>query len=414
MQNFKLFFFTTVIVVIIFNLTSCQKQNKNISQWRGPNRDGIYNDQNLLKVWPEAGPELLWSTEELGNGYGSAVVSDGKVFVNGEIDSTSHLFVYDLKGKLLWKAPFGKEFTGSGFSSGFPGNRSTPTVVENLVYVTSGTGRIACFEVQTGKEKWTVDMVTDLHGIDNGFGFSESLLVDGDKLFCYPGGPENNVVAMNRFSGKTEWTSKALGDTVSFCSPLIVQLPAARILITFSTWSIFGLDAKTGELLWSQKQDTVVNGVQANTPVFSDGFLYYVAGDGNGAVKLEITPDGKSFKEIWRNSFFKNVMGGFVIVNGKLYGTASNRKMLAFDTKTGELSDSLTLSRGSTIFADGNLYCYTDKNEVHLISLAESKMKEISSFKCSLGTKEALAHPVIGEGMLLIRHGKALMAYKIK
>jgi outer membrane protein assembly factor BamB len=410
MKNFKLLFITTVIVI---NLTSCQKQNKSVSQWRGPNRNGIYNDKNLLKTWPETGPELLWSTEELGNGYGSAVVSNGKVFVNGEIDSTGHLFTFDLKGNLLWKAPFGKEFTGSGFSSGFPGNRSTPTVIDSLVYITSGTGRIACFETKTGKEKWSVDMVADLNGIDNGFGYSESLLVDGDLLYCYPGGPDINVVAMNRYSGKTEWTSRALGDTVSFCSPLMVQLPAAKILVTFSTWSIFGLDAKTGELLWSQKQDSVVNGVQANTPVFYDGYLYYVAGDGNGAVKLELTSDGKSFREIWRNSFFKNTMGGFVIVDSKLYGTASNRKMLAFDTKTGELADSLKLSRGSTIFADGNLYCYTDKNEIHLISLAEGKMKEISSFKCNLGTREALAHPAIGEGMLLIRHGKALMAYKI-
>jgi outer membrane protein assembly factor BamB len=201
---------------------------------------------------------------------------------------------------------------------------------------------------------------------------------------------------------------------VSFCSPMLVNLPDRDVLVTFSIRAIFGLDAKTGELLWSQKQDSVRNGLQGNTPVYSDGYLYYVAGDGNGAVKLKLSPDGKSYQEIWRNNDFSNVMGGFVIVKDKIYGTSSDQKMLAFDTMTGALADSLRLSRGCTIFADGNLYCYTDKNEVYLISLAGDKMKVISSFKCLQGTKEAFAHPVIGEGMLLIRHGNTLMAYKIR
>jgi outer membrane protein assembly factor BamB len=399
---------------LILFLSSCQNESKNPAQWRGLNRDGIYYDQNLLQSWPESGPELLWSTEEIGNGYGSAVIAGGKVFVNGEIDSTAHLFAFDLEGKLLWKAPFGREFTGSGFSSGFPGNRSTPTVIDKLVYVTSGTGRIACFDTQDGKEIWTTDMVNDLHGLANEFGYSESLLVDGDLLFCYPGGPESNVVALNRFDGKPVWTSKALGDTVSFCSPVMVHLPVRDILVTLSGSALLGLDVKTGELIWSHKQDSMTNGLNGNTPVYSDGYLYYVAGEGNGAVKLKLSPDGKSIREIWRNKLFTNVLGGFVMVNGKLYGTASNKKMLAFDAGTGELSDSLRLSGGATIYDDGNLYCYTDKNEVYLISLAGDKMKVISSFKCKQGTKEALAHPVIGEGRLLIRHGKALMAYKIK
>ena len=409
-KSFKSLFFT---LLLISSLTSCINKSQNISQWRGPNRDGIYNENNLLKSWPEKGPELLWSTEEIGSGFGSPVIAGERIYVNGEIDSTSHLFAFDLNGKLLWKAPFGKEYTGKGFSSGFPGNRSTPTVVDDLVYVSSGTGIIACFEANSGKEVWTVDMVNDLHGLSNEFGYSESLVVDGNMIFCYPGGPESNVVALNRFHGTPVWTSKALGDTVSFCSPLVIHLPARNILVTFSIRSIFSLDTKTGELLWSQKQDSVESGVHGNTPEFSGGYLYYVSGDGNGAVKLKLSDDGKSFTELWRNKSFKNAIGGFVIVDGKLYGTASNQKMLAFDSGTGELTDSVRVARGSTIFADGNLYCYTDKNEVYLISLEKSKMKIVSSFKCRIGTKEALAHPVIGKGMLLIRHGKAMMAYKI-
>ena len=141
------------ILLILFVSISLQAQTT--SQWRGLNRDGVYaSEKNLLKSWPESGPALLWSTDEIGNGFGSPVVSEGKVFINGEIDSISHLFAFDLSGKLLWKTPNGNEFMGSGFSAKFPGARSTPTVVKDLVYVCSGRGKVACIEVSTGKIKW--------------------------------------------------------------------------------------------------------------------------------------------------------------------------------------------------------------------------------------------------------------------
>jgi hypothetical protein len=112
-------------------LCTLSSNSQNIAQWRGENRDGIYNEKGLLKIWPEGGPELLWEKEGLGNGYGSVAVAADKLFVNGEIDSISHLFAFDLNGNLLWKAPNGAEFMGEGFSGNFPGSRSTPTVVDD-------------------------------------------------------------------------------------------------------------------------------------------------------------------------------------------------------------------------------------------------------------------------------------------
>jgi outer membrane protein assembly factor BamB len=385
-----------------------------ISQWRGPNRDGIYPDKNLLASWPENGPRLLWITNDLESGYGSPAVYEDRIFVNGELDSTAYLFSFDLNGKLLWKSPFGKEFTGSGFSANFPGNRSTPTVADGLVYVTSGTGTVACFDALNGAEKWSVDIIKTFNGLLNEFGYSESLLVNGNLLYCYPGGTESNIVALDRFTGKPVWASPAIRDTVSHCSPLLIDLPGRKVLVTSSIRTLFALDALTGELLWSQKQDSVRFGLQGNTPVFSDGYLYYLAGDGNGLVKLQLSKDGNIIKEIWRNPSFKNNMGGFVLVNNTLYGTSDNKKMLAFDAGTGMLTDSLRLSSGSTIFADGHLYCFTDKGEMCLLSADKGKLSLVSKFKCEKGSKESVSHPVISDGMLLVRHGKSLMAYRIR
>lgn len=412
MKNYK-----TLAFLLFLIASSCTRQSQSISQWRGDHRDGIYQEKNLLKVWPEAGPKLQWLNEEIGHGYSSPVITSEQLFINGEIDSVSHLFAFGLNGKLMWKSPNGSEFFGTGYSANFPGSRSAPTVYNDLVYVCSGMGRIACLEVSSGKEKWAANMVTDLGGRLNMFGYSESLLVDEKNVYCYPGGAESNVVALDKYTGKVVWTSKAMSDPVSFCSPLMVKLPERNVLVTLSREYMLGLDAGNGELLWSHKEDSVkLEGEHCNTPIYADGFIYSVSADnnGNGAYKLELAPDGKMVKELWRNVNVKNAMGGIMKIEGKIYCTSDDKKLKCLDPETGIVVDSLNNMRGSIIFADGHLYCYTDNGYVNLIKLAGSKMEVVSKFKIEKGTKEHFAHPVIANGVLYIRHGNALMAYEIR
>jgi outer membrane protein assembly factor BamB len=385
-----------------------------ISQWRGVNRDGMYNEHHLLKKWSENSPALLWFNENIGEGYGSMAVTSDRLFVNGKIDSLSYTFAFDLKGNFLWKTPNGKEFTGEGYSANFPGSRSTPTVMNDLVYVTSANGRIACMDKQTGIQKWSVDMIHDLKGIMNQHGYSESLMVDDKNLYCFPGGANINIAALDRFTGKAVWTSKAMNDTVSYCSPLIIKLPARNVLITFSGHYLMGLDAKTGELLWSHRQVDHVYHQQCNTPIYADGYIYYFAGEGNGAVKLALSADGASVKEVWRNSNVKNTFNGFVKINDYLFSPDISQKLKCLDTKTGQVIDSLRVNKGGLIFADGMLYCFSDNGNVNLIKLTGTNMEIVGKFKCDKGTKEYFAHPVIHNGVLYIRHGKALLAYDIK
>lgn len=388
------------------------------AQWRGYNRDGIYNEEQLLNRWPEKGPEMLWFTEEIGAGFSSPSVTKDKLFVNGEIDSISHLFVFNLQGKLLWKAPNGREFFGEDYSKSFPGARSTPTVYNESVYVCSGNGRIACFEVLTGKEQWSVEMVKDLGGRENQFGYSESLLVDEKYVYCFPGGGQTNFAALDRFTGKTVWVSKALGDKVSFCSPTFINIQGKKILVTLSREYLLGIDCSNGELLWSQKQDSVaIEGEHCNTPVYADGCIYYTSGDknGNGAVKLAISANGKVIREVWRNRRIDDAFGGFVIVGNYLYSTVKANKLKSLDLENGSVVDSLSNVRGSIIYADRLLYCHTINGEVKLIQPANSgKLGLISKFKIDKGSQEHFSHPVIAGGVLYIRHGKALMAYDIR
>jgi len=378
------------------------------SQFRGPNRDGHYPDKGLLKSWPESGPLLKWKTEGIGNGYSSPVFAEDRIFLTGETDSIGYLSALDLSGKLVWKKEIGDEWMEN-----FTGSRSTPTLVDNLIYICSSMGKVSCRNADTGDEVWSVDMVKDLNGINVRFGYSEGLLIDGDILYCAPGGSDTNVVALNRFNGKMIWKSKALGDSTAYASPVIVNLPARKVLVNYTIHHMIGLDAGTGELLWSvpQKED---RDIQACTPVYSDGFLYTVNGSGNGAAKYSISDDGKTIAEIWSNPAISDVHGGFIKLGDYLYTSQYRpRRYCSLDCSTGAIADSLKFDKGAIIASDDMIYCYTEKGMVGLVRPDNGRMELISSFKMPVGTKEFFTIPVIDKGTLYLRHGDTLLAYFI-
>jgi outer membrane protein assembly factor BamB len=403
------------LLTVIF-ISSPSASSQTTAQWRGLHRDGIYEGMKLARTWPQTGPQLLWFTEEIGNGYGAPAITADRIYVNGETDSTSYLFAFDKQGKLLWKSANGKEFTGKEFSARFPGSRSVPTIVGNLAYACSGNGRITCVETSTGTEKWAVDMMKDLGGIQIEFGYSESLLVDGDKVFCFPGGPNVNAAAYNRFNGKQLWTSKALGDTTTYCSPMLISLPARKLLVNYSRRDLFALDAATGDLLWSYPIPGSTGDAQhSNTPIFADGFLYLVSGEekGKGAVKLALSADGKSVSEVWTNKQVRNAMGGFVVAEGKLFTTTDKNVLKSVQLTDGVVTDTVKIRNGSLLYSGGVLVCYGNNGEVNLVTTVQGKLAVTGKFKVEKGSKDHFAHPVLADGVLYIRRGKGLMAYKV-
>jgi len=400
----KLFIFLPVLLLIV----SCVRQPE-IAQWRGPNRDGHYTDKGLLKQWLAEGPKLLWASDTVGDGYGSPVVTHDGIFITGAIDSIGYLYSFDLKGNLRWKVAYGPEW-----ATNFPGSRSAPTVVDDLIYAVSGKGEIACLNRIDGSTVWSQNLFTDLHGKNTIFGYSEGLLVKDQMIYCAPGGADTNVVALDRLTGKMIWKCKGVGQLSAFCSPKIIQQGKHNILLTFSELCMLGIDADNGNILFTHKQDTAGN-VHSNAPIFDKGNLYYVAGDGNRTVKLKLADNGESITELWRCKPFDNIMGGVVQLDNRLIATGHRKlELMSLDMETGKVTQELKIGRGSTIYADGMIYLYDEKGTVHLVDPAGGGLKEVSTFKVSRGTKEHFSHPVIGNGVLYIRHGKSLMAYNIK
>ena len=406
----------TVSFTIIFLFILLQSCEQPFAQWRGPDRNGIFPESNLMDQWPEDGPELLWVFEGLGRGYAAPAITENKIFVNGELEGKSYLFALDLEGNLLWKSPNGKEFLGEGFSSTYPGARSTPTIFGNLVYTTSGMGQIGCFETSGGKEKWSVNIVDYLNGEVGEFGYSESVAVDKDRVYCFPGGSGTNLAALDRLTGKIAWTQSALRDTFAYGSPVLVDLPSREILINTSRHHIFVVDRKNGELLSSYELEGFeYDGEHCNTPVYSDGHIYFVANDihGQGAIRLQLSSDGKSIKEVWRNQKILNNFGGLVVVNDHLFTTIKGNKLVSLHPENGEITDTLKVATGSLIFADNKFICYGNNGTVNLVNFSQEKLEQAGQLKVREGSGQHFSHPVVANGILYIRRGDGIMSYRI-
>jgi outer membrane protein assembly factor BamB len=401
--------------IIVWNAGS---EKTKIYEWRGTDRKGIYDETNLLKSWPAEGPKEIWSIDNLGNGFVTPIFTEDSFYITGELDSMLVLFSFNLKGEKQWQTILGKEWMKS-----YPGSRSIPTVVNDLIYVGSGMGNLYCIKKDNGKIVWSKDFVVDLKGVLPLHGYSEAALIDGEKIFWTPGGMVNNVVALNRFTGKMIWSNKGFGETSAYNSPKLIELPSRKILVTFSSYHLMGIDVETGRLLWSHEQVNYplekrapgYGDTHCNTVLFDNGSIYYAAGDGNCGVKLKLSDDGSTITELWRNKGFDSFMGGIVKIDNFIYGCGTTSPDLrVINAETGILSDSLRIGIGALIAADNMLYYYTQKGDLMLIGYNQGKIEKISSFRIKKGTLQNFSHPVINKGVLYQRHGNVLMAFDIR
>ncbi|MEN8155464.1 MAG: PQQ-binding-like beta-propeller repeat protein [Bacteroidota bacterium] len=387
-----------------------QDQVQGPTRWRGPSGDGIYPDKGLLTEWPARGPEVLWTYEQLGQGHSSVVADGGFLYTMGMIDTTGYLFKFEKGGEVVWKETYGPEFSESYY-----GTRGSPVIAGDKIYLESGYGKLVCLSNSDGSILWSKKLFEDFDGKNIRWGVNETPVVDGDIVYATPGGKINNVVALDRHTGKTIWSSKAKREQTAYCTPLLFEHNGRKILATHTTSHLIGLDAGTGVLLWSHKQPNKYS-VHANTPIYHNGSLYYFSGYGQGGGLLKLSQDGSSVTQTWFTPNLDSRMGGAVLVDGYLYGSGDmNRQWRCLEWETGkEMYVSTALGKGVVIYADGMLYCYSEKGELALVKADPSAFKVVSKTRVTHGSEQHWAHPMIHDGVLYVRHGKALVAYKVR
>jgi outer membrane protein assembly factor BamB len=406
----------SLLVFCLFVLNSFSQ----IYQWRGPDRTGMFNETNLLKEWPEAGPSLTMEIEGIGKGWSSPVVTGDRVFVSGMIDSIDYLSCIDFEGNILWQKPY-----GSSWAKSFPDTRGSATIEDNRVYILSGQGNLVCFEYATGEKIWEVNVDKDFNSEWHSWGVSESILIVDDKVICTPGGQETSVVAFDKMTGELVWKSQSTGGPRAYASPTIYEWNGFRYILAVTGRYLHALLPETGEIVWKYKyfddtKWTFQPGlIWTNTPVFSENQIWISKGYNYPSVMLVMDSSGQSVKEKFVDQTFDNHHHGQILVDGHLYGSnwLSNGKgkWVCMNWDRGEITWVEDWNnKGSIIFADGLFYLYEErKGNVALVRPDKEKFDLISSFVIEKGSGPHWSHPYIAHGKLWLRHGEWMGVYDI-
>jgi outer membrane protein assembly factor BamB len=321
------------------------------------------------------------------------------------------MYVFDLTGKLLNKVAYGNEWTES-----YNGPRGTLTINGGKIYLISGVGELYCFDQATLNVLWKKDLLKEFNSSNITWGINEAPLIIGEKLIATPGGKQHNMVALNKNTGELIWSSPGEGDLSAYCSPLYIGDQQVPIVTTMTANHIIGINAETGEKLWSHPNKNQ-HAVHANTPIYGgDGMVLYVSGYGRGSTMLRLTNGGRGIEEVWFAKELDNRIGAMVKVGKYVYGSGDmNRFWFCADWQTGEIKwKERGLAMGNVIADNGMLYCYTERGNMLLVKASPDKMDIVNRYTITLGTDQHWAHPVIYKGVMYLRHGNTLMAYKIK
>ncbi|MBI3837360.1 MAG: PQQ-like beta-propeller repeat protein [Planctomycetia bacterium] len=396
-------------------------------QWRGEHRDGISTDTGLLNQWPKDGPPLLWKASGLGKGFSSISIANGRIFTAGDRETGQHVIALNLAdGKEIWSTRISDVWAPDGYA----GPRCTPTIDGSRVYVVGPHGDLVCLESDSGTEVWHRNMKADFGGqMHSGWGYSESPLVDGDRLVCTPGGPEAGIVALNRKTGAEIWRCAVGnpgdrgGNGAAYSSIVVSNGGGVRQYVQLMGRGAVGVATKNGKFLWSYNR--VANGTaNVPTPVVHDDYVFVSSGYQTGAalLHLQAADGGVNADEVYflDGKQFQNHHGGMIMLGDYIYaGHGHNAGApTCLEWKTGKTvwRHNRGPGKGSAAvaYADGNLYFRFQDGVMALVGATPDEYQEKGHFQIPDVSQPSWSHPVIVGGKLYLREQDALLCYDVK
>jgi len=407
MRSFKLLFASLVGFII-----AAVAADKDWPQWHGPDRTNLSTETGLLKRWPQSGPPLAWSISGLGRGYGSTAIQGDRIFVQGTQADGSALFCLNRNdGKTVWAKTLGRTLDQD--KGGGP--RGTPTVDGERVYVLTEDGELACLRTRDGSAVWARNILKDFSGSNPNWLISESPLIDGNNLIVTPGGSKAGMVALDKLTGKTVWTTAELSGQAGYSSCIVADVQGVRTIMTLTSKAGVGVRASDGKLMW--RYDKVANRTaNVTTPVFFKDKVFYTSAYNTGCALLRLKVENGlvNAEEVYFSKEMMNHHGGVVLVNGYLFGF-SNAILTCMEFETGKVMwKDRSVGKGCLTFADGNLYLLGEGNTVGLAIAAQYRYVEGGRFQIADQGQPSWAHPVVCGGRLYIRNQGMLACYDIK
>jgi len=378
------------------------------TNFRGPRRDGKYDEASVSTNWPANGLPVVWK-QPVGVGYASFVIADGKAYTIEQRRSQEVVAAYDLNnGRELWTQKWNAEYNDSTGD----GPRATPTWDQGRLYALGATGELRCIDANSGAVIWGKNILNDNQARNLQWAQSASPLVVDDKVVVLPGGASGkSVVAYNKSTGAPVW--KALDDPQAYVSPMLVELAGRRQIVVVSSFRVVGLAPENGALLWSHPWDTDM-GINVSQPIVVDRNRFFISsGYGKGAALVEIKGSGNSFTAatIWENKNMKNKFNSSVLQNGYVYGLDEGI-LVCLDVNSGERKwKEGRYGYGQVVLVGNHLIVTSDQGDVALVKASPDKYTEVARFTAVQG--QTWNYPAIAGGKLLVRNSNEMAAFDI-
>jgi outer membrane protein assembly factor BamB len=395
--------------------------------WRGANRDAVSPERGLLQEWGAAGPPLAWKAQGLGAGFSSVAVVGERIYTMGDKDGAQHVFALKREGGgVLWTARL-----GSAFGEERGGPRGVPVVDGDRLYALGSEGDLVCLDAASGRAIWSKSLPRDYRGqMMSRWHWSESPLVDGDRLVFTPGARDATLVAVDKMTGRDVWRARVpdLGpagkDGAGYSSVVISNAAGVKQYVQLLGRGLVGIRASDGSFLWGYNR--VANGVaNISTPIVRGNWVFASTGYQTGSALLELQPsgDGVAARELYflDSKTLQNHHGGLVLVGNHLYAGHGHNKgfPICVDFITGKVAwggDIRNAGSGSAavMYADGRLYFRYENGVVILVEATPDGYREKGSFTIPNVRDPSWAHLAIAGGRLYVREQDALYCYDIR
>ncbi len=396
--------------------------------WRGSNRDGIWNETGIVEKFDSDVIKQKWSVP-IGSGYSGPTVSKGKVYVTDLIEKPAQtegvLCFNEQTGNKIWEFRYECDYVGVGYPAG---PRASVVINEGKAYSLGTMGNFYCFDAKTGKVRWQKDLNTEYEINMPIWGIAATPLIIDEKIIVHVSGSKNScVVAFNKNSGEEIWRNLD-EDRAGYSAPIVIEKNDKKVVVNWTEHSLSGLNPETGEIFWRFPWQTG-SGMSIATPVLYNDHIF-VSAFYSGSLLVKLGNDYTSAEKVWQRSGESErktdalhcVINTPVIIDDYIYGVDSYGELRCLEFATGDrIWEDLTAvkkNRWANIhfIQNGNkTWMFNEHGELIISELSPNGFKEISRAKLIEPTKKQLprgvtwTHPAFANKHVFVRNDKELI-----
>ena len=386
------------------------------SQWRGPARDGVASTLTVPTAWPAQLTKRWQAT--VGLGHASPVISGNRIVIHSRQANREVVAAYDLQsGKQFWQDGVDAPYTMNSAATGHgPGPKSTPAIADGRVFTLGISGIFSAHDLATGKLLWRKNAPP----APPEFGTAASPLVDGSNVIAFlspstslrAGGRLGALTAMDTATGTVRW--QWTGDGPGYASPILATLGGTRQVVTQSQNRIVGVDAASGQLLWSIAIKTPHEQNSVTPLVIGDLLLY--AGLENPTIALRIAKTGGKWSTTpaWRNEEVAMYMSSPAMSGTAVYGlsTKNRGQYFALDAATGKTlwtTPGRQAENASIVRAGEYLLLATTNSELVIAKANPARFEEVKRY--TVADSAMWAHPAFAGRTIIVKDVDKLIAW---